>query len=175
MCGYCACVEDEENAFPDVKMPGEPIAKFMHGCSYHFRGYCRGQWHLDHQWTQMCAQANEDDQLAEAFEATCEISDGKAFASAGPHDVSLKHDTGFTVYSDCVLITEQQYKKDIAPEGADHLVPSDAGERITELKNEHRSEKLSGVLVADPSQPHEKFRKWSSTYGSHSEWALQAS
>ncbi|CAK0870970.1 unnamed protein product, partial [Prorocentrum cordatum] len=175
MCGYCACVEDEENAFPDVKMPGEPIAKFMHGCSYHFRGYCRGQWHLDHQWTQMCAQANEDDQLAEAFEATCEISDGKAFASAGPHDVSLKHDTGFTVYSDCVLITEQQYKKDIAPEGADQLVPSDAGERITELKNEHRSEKLSGVLVADPSQPYVKVRKWSSTYGSHSEWALQAS
>ncbi|CAK0897312.1 unnamed protein product, partial [Prorocentrum cordatum] len=173
--GYCDAVESDARRFPDVKMPGGPIAKFFHGRSYRFKGYVRGQWHSDFTWAALRAKTAQDHDVSAAFETSCEIASGRASAASSPHDVALKTDTGFTVFSDCMIINEQQCKRDFLPKGASALTPTDAGERITSIKNEHHAAEVSGVLVIDPDQPYTKVRKWSSTYGSLSEWSLQAS
>ncbi|CAK0899646.1 unnamed protein product [Prorocentrum cordatum] len=173
-CGYCDAVESDANAFPDAKFPGGTIAKFFHACSYHIKACVRGQWRFDFSWAAPRAETARDQEISAAFETTCEVASGRASAAPSPHDVALKTDAGCAAFSDCMIVNDQKYNKDFFPQGASTLPPTDAGERITSIKNERRAEEVSGILVLDPDRPHTKVRKWSSTYGSHSEWSLHA-
>eukprot|EP00959_Pyramimonas_sp_CCMP1952_P228152 4770575-Pyramimonas_sp.AAC.1 len=83
----------------------------------------------------------QDPAVKEAFSFSCDVAAGRANHSASCHDVSMRQDTGMTVFSDCILLTDAQYKAHVAPPGASALNPSDAGERLTEVSNEHHGEK----------------------------------
>ncbi|CAK0876662.1 unnamed protein product [Prorocentrum cordatum] len=173
-CGICNKRESAENPFPDVKFPGEAVQKFTAGCAFHTLGYVRGQWYLDHGWVQFCGVCESDKEISEAFDFTCGVAAGQASHAGSSHDVAIKQEIGVTVFSDCDLLTDANYKLNVVPKGAEAVTMADAGERITELHNEHHDETVKGVLIANPDQPFLNVRKWSSSFGSHSEWALEA-
>ncbi|CAK0902322.1 unnamed protein product [Prorocentrum cordatum] len=174
VCGRCGATESSDNPFPDAKMPNEQIQKFAHACSYHFCGYVKGKFWMDFNWSSMCATCEQDEELAESFEAACETIDGSREASSLPQAVSTDHQTGIMVFPDCILITEKQYQADIAPTGASALLPSQAGERETTLQNEMKGESVTGILARDPQSPYLKARRFSTVMGSRVEKALSA-
>ncbi|CAK0810448.1 unnamed protein product, partial [Prorocentrum cordatum] len=174
VCGRCGATESSDNPFPDVKTPNEQIQKFAHACSYHFCGYVKGKFWMDFNWSSMCATCEQDEELAESFEAACETIDGSREASSLPQAVSTDHQTGIMVFSDCILITEKQYQADIAPTGASALLPSQAGERETTLQNEMKGESATGIFARDPQSPYLKVRRFSTVMGSRVEKALSA-
>ncbi|CAK0840904.1 unnamed protein product [Prorocentrum cordatum] len=151
-CGLCNKRVSTENPFPDVKFPGEAVKKVTAGCAFHTLGYVRGQWYLDHGWVQFCGVCGSDQEISEAFDLTCRVAAGRASHAGGSRDVAIEQETGVTVFSDCVLLTDANYKLNVVPKGAEAVTMADAGERITELHNEHRDEKVKCVLIADPDQ-----------------------
>ncbi len=172
-CAFCGCQEGRDNPFPDVKMVGEEIQKFMTGCSYHMAGFIKGQWWRDYTWATLCAELPNDQDASDAFEECCMVVSGSRSSASSAHDVALRSRQGSIVYRDCVLLTEADYKNDIAPEGGKSITSAQVGERVTELTNEY-GEKVSGVLALDPSSPYLKVRVFSSAFSDHAEWAMAA-
>ncbi|CAK0839091.1 unnamed protein product, partial [Prorocentrum cordatum] len=173
-CGRCGFKENAEHPFPDVKFPGEEIKKFPFGCSFHVRGFVKGKFWMDYIWPTLCGACENDSELADSFEACCQAADGKRFSATLPQDVTMGTQTGITVYSDCVLITDAQYQTDIAPAGAQSLTPQQAGERATEVQNEHEGDAVTGTLALDPTSPYLRVRRFTTTLNTRSEKALSA-
>ncbi|CAK0884982.1 unnamed protein product, partial [Prorocentrum cordatum] len=149
-CGRCGFKEDAEHPFPD------------------------GKFWMDYTWPTLCGACENDSELADSFEACCQAADGKRFSATLPQDVTMGTQTGITVYSDCVLITDAQYQTDIAPAGAQSLTPQQAGERATEVQNEHKGDAVTGTLALDPTSPYLKVRRFTTTLNTRSEKALSA-
>ncbi|CAK0795221.1 unnamed protein product, partial [Prorocentrum cordatum] len=123
---------------------GATIQKFLHVCALHTTGYVWGQWWMDYGRLQFCGVPNEDTDVADVFQFSCGVAAGSAPIPGSSREVAIRQGAGMAVFSDCVLLTEQQRQSGAVPRGAESLTPADAA------------------------------RRWSKTYGPHAERVLEA-
>lgn len=162
-CAICNLTEGATQ-FCDVVDVAGTVDKFPTACGKHLRVFLIG-WASNHTWTQFVVAYHANSDMKQEVDDATLIVEQRDWDRKTPFNVEQvmkRSQTGWEMISDYVLITPEQYIKDIAPH--ESITPQIAGERVDSYQDEYLCHKVTGVLARDPSGSYLKLKHFARVF-----------